>query len=179
MKPHSVAGRAYRVTLVTQTRQPWLCYWPVAKAVTRELDDAPLWRGSTLHTWVLMPDHLHLLLTLGDRETLTQLIARVKAACAAAGCHALQSHESFWAPAFNDRALRDGEDLCAISRHLIANPIRAGLADDIWAWPFWRSRPLAATASTDHWHNRQSIPGRSEGPDVRDEPKHHDADHHR
>jgi REP element-mobilizing transposase RayT len=149
MKPHSVAGRAYRVTLVTHARQPWLCYWPVAKALTRELDDEALWRGSTLHTWVLMPDHLHLLLTLAGRETLTQLIARVKAACASAGSQALQSHEPFWAPAFDDRALGDGEDLGATSRHLIANPIRAGLADDIWAWPFWRSHPLAATAPND------------------------------
>jgi REP element-mobilizing transposase RayT len=145
----AIAGQACLVTAVTAARQRLLCYGPVAKAVARELDSATLWRGSTLHTWVLMPDHLHLLLTLGDRETLTQLVARVKAACASAGNCALESRDPFWAPAFHGRVLADGENLCAASRHLLANPIRAGLADDIWAWPFWRSHPLAATAPTD------------------------------
>ena len=38
---------------------------------------------------------------------------------------------------FHDRAIRREEDLQTVARYVIENPIRAGLADTLEAYPFW------------------------------------------
>ncbi|HEY4530810.1 MAG TPA: hypothetical protein VIG97_10885 [Luteimonas sp.] len=42
-----------------------------------------------------------------------------------------------WQPGFHDRALRAEEDLLAVARYVVANPIRAGLCRGFGAWPYW------------------------------------------
>ncbi len=135
-------GQVYLVTATTASRNPWLARWPVAVAVARELGGRRLWRDSRVHAWVLMPDHIHVLLTLGQSESLSHLMARMKAVSARAAHAVMASRSPFWTSAFHDHAIRTDEQIVAAARYIIANPVRAGLVDTLWAWSFWDSQWL-------------------------------------
>ena len=42
-----------------------------------------------------------------------------------------------WQTGFHDHALRTEEDLPAIARYVIANPLRAGIVTSVRAYPHW------------------------------------------
>jgi REP element-mobilizing transposase RayT len=50
---------------------------------------------------------------------------------------ALGSHGQLWQKSFHDHALRKEEDLLAIARYIVANPLRAGLVKKIGDYPLW------------------------------------------
>lgn len=133
----SIPGQTYLVTTATLDRRPWLALWPVALAVAREIGVDRLWRTHRVHAWVLMPDHKHVLLTLGGKESLSSVIRRVKAVSARAAHGVTASKLPFWAGSFHDHALRHEEDVAVAARYLVANPVRARWVDSIWQWPFW------------------------------------------
>lgn len=84
-----------------------------------------------------MPDHLHVLVTLGHAESLSHLMARVKAVSARSALAVTHGAAPLWASAFHDHALRTDEHLAIAARYIIANPVRAGLVDHVGLWPFW------------------------------------------
>jgi putative transposase len=42
-----------------------------------------------------------------------------------------------WQRGFYDRAIRKEEDLLAVARYIVANPLRAGLVSQLSDYPFW------------------------------------------
>ena len=84
-----------------------------------------------------MPDHMHVLLTLGQTESLSHLMARVKAVSARIAHAVMVPRSRFWSSAFHDHAIRTDEQVVAAAHYIIANPVRAGLVDTLWAWSFW------------------------------------------
>jgi len=89
--------------------------------------------------WVLMPDHLHGVLQLGDRDKLGTVVNRLKSASARHANRALSRTGGIWVKAFHDHALRDDEDLQDVARYVVANPVRAGLVAHVGDYPFWNA----------------------------------------
>ena len=75
----SIAGQPYLITVSTQERVRWFCDLTYADRAASVLNDNRTWPDATVLAWVLMPDHLHLMLILGESETLPQTMARAKA----------------------------------------------------------------------------------------------------
>jgi len=134
---HSQPQQIYLITTVTRGRLPAFDEWATACAVSRAITDPGLWRGAKLLCWVLMPDHLHVLVQLGDAEPLAKLIKRVKSVLARIVHEVRGGHGRLWAAAYHDRALRQEEDLLAVARYIVANPVRAGLVRSVGNYPFW------------------------------------------
>lgn len=88
--------------------------------------------------WVLMPDHAHWLLRLGE-EDLGTTVGRLKSASARNINRVRQCHDAVWARGFHDHAMRRDEDLRRTARYIVANPIRARLATQIGDYPFWNT----------------------------------------
>jgi hypothetical protein len=44
---------------------------------------------------------------------------------------------ALWQPGFHDHAIRCDEDLIAVARYVVGNPLRAGLVDVVGDYPFW------------------------------------------
>ena len=145
----STPGQTYLVTTTTFARQPWFALWPVGAEVAREFGGRRLWRDNHVRAWVLMPDHVHILLTLGSSKPLSHLMARVKAVCARTARVVTKSDSCIWASAFHDHALRRDEQVAIVARYIIANPVRAGLVETPWLWPFWDSEWLPEPGSGD------------------------------
>ena len=87
--------------------------------------------------WVIMPDHVHWLLQLGDGQTLSQAIKTFKGRSAADVNQYLQRQGALWQRGFHDHALRREEDIKQIARYIVANPLRADLVEKIGDYPLW------------------------------------------
>ena len=87
--------------------------------------------------WLLMPDHLHLLLQLADTSSLSAAVNTLKADSARRINRALGCSGQLWQRGFYDHQLRDDEDARTQARYLIANPLRAGLVTKVRDYPHW------------------------------------------
>ena len=127
----SEAGRLYLVTTVTLERQSVFQDFDAARVVVGALqrEDA-LCRAQTL-AYVVMPDHLHWLMTLGEGMGLSRVVRDVKAVSSR------RLGRKVWERGFHDHALRREEDVAAVARYIVANPLRAGLVRRVGDYPHW------------------------------------------
>lgn len=85
---------------------------------------------------VVMPDHLHLLMVMGERLSLGQTVQRLKARSS----HALRAEGLVWERDYFDRQIRPNDDRLAVFRYIYLNPYRPGLLSlsDKWAYYYCR-----------------------------------------
>lgn len=131
----SLAGQIYLLTFTTHERIPLFANATNAMAIAPAIIDPRLWQHSRLLAWVLMPDHWHGLIQLGEPERLAYLVQRLKANSSKRMPATIS--QPIWARGFHDHALRREEDLLAKARYLLMNPIRAGLARSPREYPYW------------------------------------------
>ena len=75
----SSPNQIYLITFTTGKRQAIFFENDLAaRAFCVALNDPRLWQEAELMCWVLMPDHVHLLVQIGDKESISQLINRLK-----------------------------------------------------------------------------------------------------
>ena len=86
--------------------------------------------------WVVMPDHLHWLVELRGHP-LAVLMRRIKGRSARALNVRLGRQGPVWQAGYHDRALRHEEALQDLARYVVANPLRAGLAEKLGDYPLW------------------------------------------
>lgn len=139
---HSQPGQVYLVTTVTAGRRAVfheLLLGRLIVTVLRELERADATR--TL-AFVVMPDHLHWLLSLGETTSLDRAVRLAKGR-AARRVNALRQElgqpplTPLWQAGYHDRALRSHEDVSSVARYVIANPVRAGLVQRVGGYPLW------------------------------------------
>lgn len=88
-----------------------------------------------LHEFVVMPNHLLLLLTPGDSTSLEKCIQFIKGA-SSHEIHKQQSHQlEIWQKSFHDWTIRDENDWQEKVQYIRMNPVRAKLVDDPKEWP--------------------------------------------
>lgn len=133
----SLSGQLYILTTTTLQRQPLFADFPLACTAARTFNDPCLLGDAQLLAWVLMPDHVHWLVSLGECFSLEELVLRLKSASARRVNAVRQTQGALWAPAYHDHALRAEEDVQAVARYIVANPVRAGLVRRVGDYPFW------------------------------------------
>lgn len=107
---HSQAGGVYLISTVTAHREPLFSDFFAARTLVQVLHHPHLTSRTQTLAYVVMPDHLHWLLQLGDTETLSQCVQRLKFMSAKA------LNPDLWQKGFHDRAVLKEEDLHAIAR---------------------------------------------------------------
>lgn len=134
---YSSAHQIYHVTTATAWRRKLFTNFAAARVVVETLR-----RESEAHTcetlcFMLMPDHLHWLLRLREGSSLTLCVSNVKSNSAKRINSLRGKSERIWEKGFYDRALRSDEDVAAVARYIVANPLRAGIVDRIGEYPYW------------------------------------------
>lgn len=89
-----------------------------------------------MHDFVVMPDHVHLLIEVDEAATIEramQLIKgrfsfRVKRECLYAG--------EVWQPGFSDERIKDEESFQRVREYIAQNPVKAGLVDSAEEYPY-------------------------------------------
>ena len=133
---------------MTREGPQWLGKEEIAKVVEEVLHR----QECELHSYVIMPNHVHVLLT--PRVAPARLMQFIKGASARDANKILGfSGKPFWQRESYDHRVRTPEEFAKIQRYIENNPVKAGLAISPeayrWssAWSGWRELQLAATAS--------------------------------
>ncbi|MDQ0737392.1 transposase [Pseudomonas sp. W4I3] len=133
---YSESGRIYLITAVTHQRQSIFQDWRMGRLLVSEFRKAQEEGEATSLAWVVMPDHFHWLVELHNGD-LPRLMRITKSRSARAINSARCSCGTLWQKGYFDRALRREEDLKAMARYIVANPLRAGLVEHIGQYPLW------------------------------------------
>ncbi|MCX2899509.1 REP-associated tyrosine transposase [Pseudomonas mandelii] len=132
----SEEGRVYLLTTVVDKRQSFFADWRVGRLVVTQLREAHEDKCADFLCWVVMPDHLHCLVQLRNK-TLAELMCRIKSRSSQAVNEALGRQGRLWQKGYHDRAVRREEDIKALARYVVANPIRANLVKRVHDYPLW------------------------------------------
>jgi REP element-mobilizing transposase RayT len=84
-------------------------------------------RNYLLHAWVIMPNHVHVLVSPGESDSLSRIVAgwkrftgtRINARTGACG--------AFWQKDYFDRLIRDWDHFMNVARYIRRNPTKAKL----------------------------------------------------
>lgn len=133
----SLLRQAYHVTACTEARRPIFHDFACARLLVAEMQRLHEEELLGSLAWVIMPDHLHWLFQLGERETLSATVKRLKARSALAIGRHIKLEAPVWQRGFHDHAIRRDEDLLVAARYIVANPLRAGLVEHIGDYPLW------------------------------------------
>jgi putative transposase len=83
---------------------------------------------SRLFAYVLMPDHIHLLLQLPEEVTLEKLMNHINGASARKINNVLETTgNKFWQGGFHDVYLRESRDFAIKVNYIHNNPVKAGI----------------------------------------------------
>ena len=134
----SLSGHIYFVTTVTKKRRRVFNDAAYAQAAVDAFAAPALLKDSCILSWVLMPDHAHWLIQLGSQGTLSSLVASMKSASARQVRRA-GYEEVVWAKGFYDSRLRHNLSIPIVTRYILNNPLKAGLATERgqyqWCYP--------------------------------------------
>jgi len=124
--------------------------WLADNRVARVVADALLYGESGRHfyrlrAWVVMPNHVHVLLC---PETSLPVITRWLKGSTARQANLIlgRTGEAFWQDESFDHRVRDEKELNRIVRYVEYNPVSAGLAADPCAWPWSSARRAGESA---------------------------------
>jgi putative transposase len=87
-----------------------------------------------LHEFVVMPNHLHLLITPSDEASLERVMQLIKGG-SSHEIHLLRGHKmNIWQPGFHEESIRDLDDYRLKAGYICNNPIHAGLVQRSEQW---------------------------------------------
>ena len=123
-------GAIYFITVCCEQRGTnQLCYGKTAKELfntARIYHERGRWN---LNLLLLMPDHLHALIGIDGRDSLSRLIRDYKRITAKLACVE-------WQRNFFGHRLRHDESLAEKFAYICQNPVRAGLISNEHDWPY-------------------------------------------
>ena len=135
----SLPGQVYHVTAGTLGRRPWFADFHVGCEAVRAFHHQVALADARLLAWVLMPDHVHWLVQVGEEGNLSRVVNRLKSASSRQVHRLMGTRGSLWQQGFHDHALRAEEDVRRVARYVLANPLRAGLVQRLGEYPYWNA----------------------------------------
>lgn len=103
---------------------------PGAAGVVSEVLLAGNGERFVIHCFVVMPNHVHLAVTLGDGESLPRLVKIWKGVSSRRIGRQLRIEGRLWQRDYFDRIIRDEDHFFRVVRYIRANPAKAGLSAD-------------------------------------------------
>jgi len=121
------ADVAYFVSTQTVGRKPFFRHERWARLMIATLTHYAE-NGFILHAFVIMPDHLHLLIT--PQESLEKSVQMIKGGFSFRAKRELDWKFDIWQPGFTDHRIRDEEDWTHHLQYIRINPVEARLIED-------------------------------------------------
>ena len=133
--PHSV----YFLTICTANKQRLFFDDRIANIIVDQLKFRRRANEIRLFCYCIMPDHLHLLLSLGESygKTLPNWISAFKRN-SARSINEIVSIKELWQRNFYDHVIRKDESLLKIGEYILNNPVRKGIVMEWKEYPYSR-----------------------------------------
>lgn len=128
----SIPYARYFITICTNARKPLLDSTSGIEAVRQALRQIHIERDINLNCGTVMPDHCHLLFTLGNRLTLSQSISKLKRQVRKG-----LNQKDIWQDNYYDHRIRPEQELEPFAKYIFLNPYRKGLIPCEQTWPGW------------------------------------------
>ncbi len=125
------------ITTCTVDHGRWLADGALAEIVRDEV--LRIHRDHPVLGYCLMPDHVHLLLC--NAEVAVSKIMNLFKGRASHGIRKTRPQLSVWHPSYWDHIVRRQEGLYTVLRYIFMNPVRAGLVEWWWEYP-WLGSPM-------------------------------------
>ena len=95
----------------------------------------------TLHEWVVMPNHVHVLLTPAPNVFLAEIPKRVKGYSSTQINRQLGRQGQLWQAGYFDRLIRDADHFDQTALYIRRNPVKAKLVGVIDHWTYGSGNP--------------------------------------
>jgi len=129
-------GHAYLITSVTDKRKPVFKDFRSTRLLIQCFMEQEEKQSVETLAFVVMPDHFHWLIIL-QSQSLADVVKHVKGSSSRRINQLCGTYGSLWQAGYHDHALRRDEDYREAARYLVANPIRAGLVENMMDYPHW------------------------------------------
>lgn len=129
-------NQIYLITTVTHKRQAFFADFHVGRIIVQAMRELHEQKHIKSLAFVVMPDHIHWLFQRKN-TSLQTLMKQFKGKTARQINLYIERNGSVWQAGYHDHALRKEEDMLAIARYIIANPLRAGLVKNVKNYPLW------------------------------------------
>jgi putative transposase len=93
-------------------------------------------RAFELHDFVIMPDHIHLLLTVGEGMTIERAVQRIKGSFSYRIAREIGYTGEVWQRGFSEVQVMGRESFERHRVYIAENPVKAGLVDSPEKYPF-------------------------------------------
>ncbi len=124
----------YFITVCADRPENRLVSPNISSSIASVLDRAEADGDWEIMARTIMPDHIHLLVTLGDRLEVHRVVAKLKSLTATT----FRGERASWQENFHEHRLRPDEVPGPYARYIFLNPYRAGLIGRSTEWPLWR-----------------------------------------
>jgi putative transposase len=124
--------RTYLVTAVTVQRRSLFQVTATAELLERTILDYHSQGKFLLHAFVIMPDHLHALITPAPDVSLEKAMQYIKGSFS----FRLKSKLDVWMRSFNESQILTIEKFRNCVRYIEENPVRRGLVSTAQAYPY-------------------------------------------
>ena len=130
----------YHITICTAHKQPYFQDDKIAKIIANEME----FRRDTakeirLFCYCIMPDHLHMLLSLGEgyHKSLQNWVSAFKRYTTRI-VNGLYGIKPLWQMNFYDHIVRKQESLLKIAEYIVNNPVRKNMVSTCEEYPYAR-----------------------------------------
>lgn len=142
IRHYDIPGHVHALTFSCSQRRPILLQGEHCSLLARCVDRACNRHAYSLHAYVFMPEHVHLLVGASTASTtVSALLAAIRRPFAYEVRRGSLAEQPVWqkGPGF-DRNLTSARLVRTQIAYIHANPVRRGLCDrpDEWAWSSWR-----------------------------------------
>lgn len=146
----TLPGLPHHVILRGNNRQPIFADDDDHRLMLALLQEAAQRHGVAVHAWVLMPNHLHLLLTPQDSAGLPALMQAIGRRYVRHFNARQQRSGTLWEGRYRATVIEPGRHLLACMAYMDLNPVRAGLVVEARDHP-WSSHGHYAGLRVERW----------------------------
>lgn len=139
--PSVCAERTYFVGSETFQRKMYFHNGPLAPLLIETVYSYRASGKFLLHSFVVMPEHVHLLLTPMQGMTLEKSVQLIKGGFSYRVKKELQRNYEVWQRGFTDRRLRDSAECKGIIEYIHQNPVKGKLVERAEDYAFSSANP--------------------------------------
>lgn len=136
--------QAHFVTFSCYHRRPYMSDVAARNLFLSALEQTRREYSFRVYAYVVMPEHVHLVLSEPERATLAQALQALKVSVSK---RLRWKSGAFWQKRYYDHNIRDHEKFSEKLRYVHRNPVRRGLCEkpEDWAWSSFRHYALRET----------------------------------
>jgi len=138
-------NRAYLISTNTESRRPLFFNPRLCEIVIGNLAFYRERGALSLHAYVVMPDHLHLVIT-PRRVELPDVMRNIKSYCAKQIRELTRTEGPVWRSRFHDRAIRNETQYRQAIEYVHQNPVKAGLVQSEEDYKYSSARAYSGLA---------------------------------